>query len=214
MTVVVVFGGGGYAGSHILEAAEVRGFDAISYTRSEPATQMANVQYRVGSLLDAAVRAKALAEADAVIVAVSAGGGMEGLIRPAVASLAQEAAAAGVRLGVVGGSSSLESTPGGPLIIDTPEFPREYVGVARELDGVLEDLRASDETLDWFFVCPPEGFGSDNPGEYRGEYRVGGDVLLRDEQGVSDISGADFGVAIVDELEAPAHRRARFTVAY
>ena len=63
-------------------------------------------------------------------------------------------------------------------------------------------------------VSPAGGFGSYNPGEFRGEYRVGGDVLLTDAEGNSDISGADFGVAIVDEIEVPAHRRKRFTVAY
>lgn len=80
--------------------------------------------------------------------------------------------------------------------------------------GVLEDLRSSSESLDWFFVSPAGGFGSHNPGEFRGEYRIGGDVLLTDADGNSDIGGADFGVAIVDEIEAPAHRRKRFTVAY
>jgi putative NADH-flavin reductase len=39
-------------------------------------------------------------------------------------------------------------------------------------------------------------------------------VLLTDAEGRSEISGADFGVAVVDEIEDPKHRRARFTVAY
>ena len=43
---------------------------------------------------------------------------------------------------------------------------------------------------------------------------VGGDVLLTDGQGNSFIGGADFATEIVDEIERPAHRRARFTVAY
>lgn len=46
------------------------------------------------------------------------------------------------------------------------------------------------------------------------EGRVGGDVLPSDEEGTSFISGADFGAAVVDEVERPAHRRARSTVAY
>jgi putative NADH-flavin reductase len=33
-------------------------------------------------------------------------------------------------------------------------------------------------------------------------------------QGDSAISGADFALAVVQEIEYPAHRRARFTVAY
>jgi putative NADH-flavin reductase len=39
-------------------------------------------------------------------------------------------------------------------------------------------------------------------------------VLLTDENGESHISGADLAIALVDEIETPAHRRTRFTVAY
>ena len=46
-----------------------------------------------------------------------------------------------------------------------------------------------------------------------GTYRLGGDVLLRDADGVSTISAADLALAVLDEVETPAHRRARFTAA-
>ncbi|MBV9445908.1 MAG: hypothetical protein JO345_08440 [Streptosporangiaceae bacterium] len=51
------------------------------------------------------------------------------------------------------------------------------------------------------------------PGEATGKYRTGGDILLTDANGNSHISGADFATASVDEVEAPAHHRERFTVA-
>ncbi len=82
------------------------------------------------------------------------------------------------------------------------------------MSRVLDDLRASPDSLDWFLVSPAATFGAHAPGVYRGEYRVGGDVLLTDDDGNSAISGADFGAAVVDEVVEPAHRRARFTVAY
>jgi len=47
-----------------------------------------------------------------------------------------------------------------------------------------------------------------------GRYRVGGDVLLSDAEGNSNISGADYAKALVDETEQPAHRRQRFSVAH
>jgi uncharacterized protein len=46
------------------------------------------------------------------------------------------------------------------------------------------------------------------PGERTGTYHVALDVPAGDE-----ISAEDFAVALVDELERPAHRRLRFTVA-
>ncbi|MFC6236149.1 NAD(P)H-binding protein, partial [Leucobacter soli] len=84
MTTMTIFGGSGYAGSHIVEAAVVRGLEVTSITRSESAEQMAGVHYRTGSILDAADRAAALQGADVVIVAVSPRGEMAGQVRPAV----------------------------------------------------------------------------------------------------------------------------------
>lgn len=214
MTSIVVFGGSGYAGSHILEAAAVRGLQATSLTRREAAAQIAGVTYRTGSILDAGDRAAALDGADVLIVAVSPRGEMAGKVRPAIAALAADAEAAGVRLGVIGGAGSLEQTPGGPLLAESPDFGEEFKPEALEMAGVLTDLRANEGALDWFFVSPAGDFGPWVAGEFRDEYRVGGDVLLTDENGVSAIGGADFGVAIVDEIEEPAHRRTRFTIAY
>ena len=79
---------------------------------------------------------------------------------------------------------------------------------------VLEALQASEDSLDWFYIHPAAGFGSFHPGERRGAYRVGGEVLLSDRKGRSEISGADFALAILDEIEKPVHRRRRFSAAY
>ena len=46
-----------------------------------------------------------------------------------------------------------------------------------------------------------------------GKYRVGGDQLLVDGNGVSTITWIDYAVAVVDELEKNAHPQARITVA-
>jgi putative NADH-flavin reductase len=53
-----------------------------------------------------------------------------------------------------------------------------------------------------------------NPGQPTGRYRVGGDVLLTDAAGKSEISGADYALAFVDEIDQPRHHRTRFSVAY
>jgi uncharacterized protein len=51
-------------------------------------------------------------------------------------------------------------------------------------------------------------------GERTGKFRLGGDQLLTGADGKSSISYEDFAVAMVDELEKPAHSRRRFTVGY
>lgn len=214
MTQVTVIGGSGYAGSHIVEAAALQGLDVTSMSRGESAQQVPGVNYVQGSITEAADRARALAGADVVVVAVSPRGDMVGRVRPAIAELATEAAAAGVRLGVVGGAGSLLQSEGGDLVMNGPDFADAVKPEASEMGGVLDDLRATPETLDWFLISPAATFGAWAAGEHRGEYRVGGDVLLTDAEGKSEISGADFGVAVADEIAKPQHRRARFTVAY
>ena len=67
---------------------------------------------------------------------------------------------------------------------------------------------------EWFYIHPAGGFGPWNDGERTGSYRDGGDVLVTDADGESNISGADFGIAVVDEIEDPKHRGERFTVGY
>ena len=214
MARISVFGGTGYAGGHIAAEAARRGHTVVSVSRNVPEQRLDGVTYLAGSLLDADARGKALADADVVVVAVAPRGDMAGSVEPAITALAADAGKAGVRLGVIGGAGSLHVTEGGPLLFDTPDFPAEYRPESLEMAAALDDLRATPEGLDWFYVCPPAAFGGFAPGERRGTYRVGDDVLLTDDEGNSFIGGADFGIAVVDEIEQPAHRRARFTVAY
>ena len=51
-------------------------------------------------------------------------------------------------------------------------------------------------------------------GERTGKFRLGGDSLLTGADGKSWISYEDFAVALLDEIETPAHVRGRFTVGY
>lgn len=214
MANIVVIGGSGYAGSHIVEAAAVRGHNVTSVSRKEAATQIAGAKYATGSLLNEADRAAALNGADVVVVAASPRGDMAGNLRPAIAEFAAAAAAAGVRFGVIGGAGSLKQPGSDELVMNGADFPDAIKAEAGEMGGVLDDLRAAPETLDWFYVSPAGGFGPWAAGEYTGNYRIGGDELLVDADGNSNISGADLGVAVIEEIEEPAHRRARFTLAY
>jgi putative NADH-flavin reductase len=212
MARISVFGGTGYAGSNIAAEAARRGHTVTSLSRNLPEQRLDDDEYVEGSLLDATTRARAL-EADVVVVTVAPRGDMAGAVRDGIKALATEAEQAGVRLGVIGGAGSLHVAEGGPRLFDTEAFPADYKPESLEMADALDDLRAT-ESLDWFYVSPPAAFGGFAPGEALGTYRVGGDVLLTDEEGNSFIGGADFGRALVDEIEQPAHRRARFTVAY
>lgn len=214
MARIHVIGGTGYAGSNIVAEAAKRGHSVTSVSRTRPDNQVAGVDYLEGSILEDDTRAMALAKADVVVVAIAPRGDMAGRVRPAISALASAAERVQVRLGVVGGAGSLYVADGGPRLTDTPDFPKEFHAEALEMADALEELRAAPAELDWFYLSPPAGFGGYAPGEERGTYRVGRDLLLADSEGTSFISGVDFGAAVLDEIETPVHRRVRFTVAY
>jgi putative NADH-flavin reductase len=109
---------------------------------------------------------------------------------------------------VVGGAGSLEVGPG-QLLVDSDSFPDEYKPEARAGLTFLNTLR-DQQDLNWTFISPSAAFLD---GERTGQFRLGGDTLLANEQG-SSISFQDYAVAFADELETPKHERARFTVGY
>lgn len=214
MARIKVLGGTGYAGSSIVREAARRGHQVTAYSRTAPTEPVEGVTYVQGSAQDAAFLQQVVADADVVVEALSPRGELTGNLRGVVSALAAATQATGARLAVVGGAGSLHVAPGGPRVHETEGFPAPFRPEAVEMGEILDDLRASDPTLDWFLVSPAGGFGAHAPGERTGTYRVGGDVLLVDGEGRSDISGPDFAQAFVDEIETPAHRRERFTVAY
>jgi putative NADH-flavin reductase len=216
MTRITVLGGTGYAGAAIAAEAARRGHEVTALSRTAPADPAPGVDYVTGTVLDAAVLDAVLADRDVVISALSPRGDMADEQVGVVRELARRLDGTATRLGNIGGASSLLVEEGGPRLWDVT---REHVPdeVKPEIEAglqILDDLRATPDTLDWFFVSPPEEFGSWVPAPATGSYRLGGDVLVRDAAGVSKISAADLAVAVVDEIETPAHRRARFTVAH
>ena len=216
MSSITVVGGTGYAGSAIVREAAKRGHTVVSFSRSIPeaADQVDGVRYETGSMVDADARQRAVEGSDVVVSALSPRGDLDGRIVEADSELATLAGEYRVRFGVVGGFSSLRPAEGATRIAESGEVPPEYAGEARQMNEVLTALGSTPESVDWFFVSPAMQFGSYVPGEALGRYRVGGEVAFFDEAGVSAISGADFALAIVDEIEKPAHRRAQFSVAY
>lgn len=213
MARIAVIGGSGYAGRHIVAEAVSRGHTVLSIARRIPAERHEGALYTEGSLTDVADLLAQLEGVDVVVSAVAPRGDMQGLVRPnlgALASLLPE----GVRLGVIGGAGGSLVTEDGQRVVDLPSFAEDYKAEALEAIGVLEDLQAGPESLDWFYIHPAGGFGAYNPGERTGSYRTGGDVIVTDAEGESFISGEDFAVAVLDEIEHPKHPRRRFTVGY
>jgi hypothetical protein len=213
MARITVLGGTGYAGAAVVAEASRRGHEVTSVSRSAPTSPVDEVTYVEGSVLDADVLDRVVTDADVVVSALAPRGDMAGKIEGVVQELVGRLAGTPTRLGYVGGASSLLTEEGGPRLWDVskdhvPDEVKPEVHTGLETLAMLE---ASPESLDWFYVSPPQDFGSWLGTASKGEYVLGGDVLLRDAHGASTISADDLALAILDEIDTPAHRRSRFT---
>jgi putative NADH-flavin reductase len=201
---LALIGATGNVGQRILSEALNRGHQVTAIARDVSKVDPRDgVVAAAGDLDDGAGMAARLRGHDAAILSVR----FQGLD---FAKVLDTVKASGVpRLLVVGGAASLEAEPGKALI-DTPDFPDFIKVEASPARAALERLRGEPE-LDWTYLSPSVFFG---PGERTGRFRLGGDALLSDDEGKSHISYEDYAIALLDEVELPRHRRARFTVGY
>lgn len=203
MTRIALIGASGQVGSRILKELSDRGFAVTAIARHpESIATLPNVTTLKGDVKDAGQLAKQLKGHDVVVSAVKFGDSDAKTLIEAVRT-------AGVgRYLVVGGAGSLEIAPGKRLI-ELPDFPEAYRPEATRGAEFL-DLLLTEKELNWTFLSPSAEFV---PGERTGVFRLGTNALLSNEQG-SRISFEDFALALVNEIEKPAHPRQRFTVGY
>jgi putative NADH-flavin reductase len=213
MATIVVFGGTGYTGGNIVREAASRGHQVVSVSRSGPKEPVEGVRYETGTAED--VAPKVVPDADVVVATLSPRGDMAGRLVEVYRGLARASAEAHARYFQVGGFSALRPAPGAPRFIEGDDVPEEYRAEALEGEATRAMLvEEAPEDLDWLFLSPAGTYGSFAPGEATGAYRVGGEVALFDAEGGSNISGADFALAVVDEIETPAHHREHLNIAY
>jgi putative NADH-flavin reductase len=210
---VLVYGATGMVGGAIVDELLDRGHRVTAASRrgEGPAVRPGLTVVAADVTDRASVRALAPGHG-AVVTAVRPGQG-EGPDRVVEAArcLVATLPEAGVdRVLAVAGAGGLLVSPG-VRVVDDPGFSPAYRPFSLAHVDALSVYEAADRALVWTMVCCPRVI---EPGERAGTYRVGGEHLLCDSDGVSRISVADYAVAVVDELERPAHPRARISVAY
>ncbi|MDG4860804.1 NAD(P)H-binding protein [Streptomyces sp. T-3] len=215
MSKIVIFGAGGRVGRAAAAEAVRRGHAVTAVVR-DPAKYadldaVEGVTVVRGDVTDAESVASASAGHDAALNA-SARLDMpsEQYFTSAARALVDGLTQAGVgRLLVLGIATTLEVSPGaGVRVMDDPAFPEEHrvfsQGHVAEFELLLAEAPAG---LDWLMVVPPMDLNAEAPST--GTYRSAvGSVV----DGPGRISHADLAVALLDEIEAPRHRRVQLGV--
>ena len=215
MSRITVLGGTGYAGSAVVAEAAARGHQVTAFSRSLPAEPVPGVTYVQGEATDEAALAAVVDGADVVVAALAPRGPLADSFRDVYRTVARLADAAGARLFVVGGFSSLRPAPGAPRFVeDLTHVPAALHGEILAGSALItEDLPAAPESLDWVFVSPAQLFGSFAPGERLGTYRLGDEVAVVPDGGGA-ISAPDYALGLVDLVEQDAHHRAHVNLAH
>ena len=198
---IAVYGATGMVGSQIVNESLTRGHHVTAISRKR--ADVAGTQSRSADLADARTFAEISETHDAVVLATGpsrTGGDHNEWLS---AMRAAYSSAGDTRLLIVGGAGALEVD--GVRLVDTPGFPEAYKAEALTLAAAYEAVNDSPSNLDWTMLAPAPLI---QPGERTGKYSI-----AKDSPAGASISTQDYAVAMLDEIENPAHRRIRFTAA-
>ena len=207
---IVVYGATGNAGSEIVKELLARGHKVTGVARDVDSLKgQPGVIAKTDDLSNVDAIAAIIKGTDVVVSAYQPPADTTDALVDVTKREIEAVKKAGVpRLLVVGGAGLLEVAPGVTLI-KSGHLPAEYMPIATSHEKALGVLRASD--INWTYLSPAAYFV---PGERTGKFRLGTKELITDAKGDSRISFADYAIALVDEIEKPAHERSLFSVGY
>ena len=207
---VVVYGATGHSGSEIVKELVHRGHNVTAVARKVDSLKgEPGVTAKADDLSNVDAIAEIIKGADVVVSAYAPPADhTDALVDVTRRQIEAVKKAGGPRLLVVGGAGLLEVAPGVTLI-KSGHLPAEYLPIATSHEKALGVLRGSD--INWTYLSPAAFFV---PGERTGKFRLGTKELVADTKGESKISFADYAIALVDEIERPAHERGSFSVGY
>ena len=210
---IALLGASGTIGQRILNEAISRGHTVTAILRNPANSTIGGngVNTVQGDITEPDSIVAAITGHDAVISSIGPGEGEEtDLVAVAAQTLVDVLPDTGVRrLLIVGGAGGLEVAPGVRLI-DTPEFPEAWKGIAQSQIDALDIYKTSDE-LDWTYISPAALI---QPGVRTGKYRIATNQLVADAEGQSRISAEDYAIALLDQLENPEYLKQGIAVGY
>lgn len=204
---IAVLAANGKVGSLIVKEAVDRGNDVTAIAREENKTVAK--KFLKKDILD--LTENDLKDFDVVITAF--GAWTEDTLplhKTTVEHLANILANKNTRLLVVGGAGSLYTDESlKTQLFEISDFPADYMPVAINMAKGLEVLRKRND-VKWTYISPAAEFGYE--WERKGEYQLAGEVFTVNAEGKSEISYADYAIAMVDEAEKGNHINQRISV--
>jgi len=202
---VAVIGANGKEGSLIVKEALSRGLDVTSIVRDEKKSP--TEKYIVRDVYS--LKAEDIEEFDVLVDALGFFGPAVKEYVPATEHLIEIIGDSKTRLLVVGGAGSLYVDKAHTLkLYQQADFPEVVKPLSEEMGKSLDILR--DSRIDWTFISPAADFQAQ--GKRTGKYVLAGEELTFDANGKSEISYADFAIAMVDQIVSAAHSKERISV--
>ncbi|MFI2228629.1 NAD(P)-dependent oxidoreductase [Nocardia testacea] len=206
-----VIGATGKAGSAVFRESAGRGHETVAIVRDPArAAEMLGADTRIMDRDAFAITAADLAEFDAVVNAFGTSPDQAHLHEDLARHLVEQAGADRPRLVFILGAGSLTTGADGHLFVeDLRKAPdaQAWISIPEQQLLELEYLRTVAH-VQWVGASPQALF---TPGEAT-EPMLGGDELLVAPDGQSHTTTGTMAVALLDEIERPAHRNTRFAV--
>jgi putative NADH-flavin reductase len=216
MKEIVLIGASGFVGSAILKEALDRGHKVTAVVRhpEKITTVHKNLIVKQGDVSSVETVSEVCKNKEAVISAYNPGWTNPNIFEDTLRIypiILEGVKISGVkRLLITGGAGSLFVSPGLRLM-DSGAIPEAYLPAIKSLASFFLETLSIEKNVDWVFFSPA---GILEPGLRTAQFRLGKDNLIVNEKGESRISVQDYAVAMIDELEKPAHHRERFTIGY
>ncbi|MBO0453121.1 MULTISPECIES: NAD(P)-dependent oxidoreductase [Enterococcus] len=202
---VAVIGATGNAGSLILKEALDRQLAVTAIVR-HPEKLKVKVPILVKDLFE--LTKKDLAFFDVVVDAFRPPVGQEEMHQSSLKHLSNILQGTDTRLIVVGGASSL-FIDDEHRMIDVSDPKAIYYPTAYNMYQAFIDLKSVPE-LKWTYLSPAANFIPD--GLRTEHYKISDDHMQKNSEGKSEISMADYAIAMVDEIVEPRHLNQHFSV--
>ncbi|MHA3788050.1 NAD(P)-dependent oxidoreductase [Flavobacterium hauense] len=213
---IAIIGATGFLGSLLVKEFASRGHEITAISRNPSEDVPTNVTAVKADIFNTQELADILKGHNAVVNAYNPGWTNPNIYDDFVAgskSIQEAVKLSGVkRFVTIGGAGSLYIAPNQQLV-DTAEFPKEYYAGASAARDYLNILRDEKE-LDWAFFSPAIEMHQGIDTGRTGNYRLGLENPVFNEDNRSILSGEDLAVVLADEVEAPKHHQLRFTAAY